>query len=263
MHKIKTFIIILILALFFVLNYSWLDSKIEGFLVEEAIYETAKVSRIIDGDTIEIESGEKVRLLGINTPEKGEKYYAEAKNFLEEYISNETIQLEYGDEKFDKYNRILAYIHFNEENINLKIVEEGFATPYFPSGKDVHYYEFSDAWNACLDSNKNLCEKSQNSCSACIILKEFDYYDEEIIFSNSCNFSCSLDKWKIKDEGRKEYTFENFILEGGENVRIIVGSGNNDDSNLFWENETSVWTSSGDTLFLRDEKGKLILLERY
>ena len=47
---------------------------------------SAIVSRIIDGDTIELQNGERVRLLGINTPEKGQPYYEEATNRLKELI---------------------------------------------------------------------------------------------------------------------------------------------------------------------------------
>jgi len=47
---------------------------------------SAIVPRIIDGDTIELQNGERVRLLGINTPEKGQPYYEEATNRLQELI---------------------------------------------------------------------------------------------------------------------------------------------------------------------------------
>ena len=55
--------------------------------------ETVIASRIIDGDTIVV-NNVSIRLLGMNTPERGEKYYQEAKNYLALLISNKTIWLE-------------------------------------------------------------------------------------------------------------------------------------------------------------------------
>ena len=126
-----------------------------------------------------------VRLLGINSPEKGELYYDEAEKFLEGLILNKTIKLEKGREDKDKYGRLLRYIFINDKNINLKIVEEGLANFYFPSGKDVYYESFKEAWENCLKGNKNLCKKSVDKCSYCIELKKFDYQNQEIVFINS------------------------------------------------------------------------------
>ena len=244
---------------FFIINYSFLDKALENFLIDS---ETVRVERIIDGDTIIINQT-SVRLLGINSPERGETYYPEAKEFLEELILNKTVKLEFGREKYDKYKRILAYVFISNENINLKLVEEGFANFYFPSGKDFYYNDFESSWKKCVENNKNLCEKSKNVCLECIELKNFDVKNQEIIFHNSCNFNCDLSKWEIKDEGRKSFIFPDFVLESKNGVKIIVEEGNNNEENLFWKNEEYVWTKSGDTLFLRDDKGRLVLWENY
>jgi micrococcal nuclease len=251
----------------FTINYSFLDKKLENFLTN---YETGIVERIIDGDTIVINQT-SVRLLGINTPEKGEIYYPEAKKFLEKLISNKTIKLEFGKEKYDIYKRILAYVFFKGENINLRLVDEGFANLYFPSGKDSYYNDFEEAWKKCIKNNKNLCEKSINICAECIELKNFDYKNQEVIFYNKCDFNCELTNWKIKDEGRKNFIFPKFILREGKNVKVTVsntlkGTSENvidNQDEIFWKRDTYVWTKSGDTLFLRDEKEKLVLWENY
>ncbi len=267
-QKLKTskkeviFLAFLVIAIFFI-NYSYLDKKIQNFIYSQGDYEIAIASRIIDGDTLEIKSGEKIRLLGINTPEKGEKYYEEAKDFLNKSIFNKTIELEFSKDKYDKYKRVLAYVYLKEENLNLEIVRNGFANPYFPSGKDIHYNKFILAWNECINKNLNLCRKSEDKCSLCIELKNFDYRKEEIVFYNKCNFSCDLTGWNIKDEGRKKFVFENFILGNKKEVRIKTGNGTNSESRLFWKDETYVWTRTGDTLFLRDKEGDLVLEKRY
>lgn len=252
-------LIILILTLFLV-NYSFLDSKLEEFLNQ---YESANITRIIDGDTVKNSEDESIRLLGINSPEKGKPYYDKSKNFLKNKIFNKTVKLKFVNEKRDRYDRILAYIILNGKNINLELVRRGFANFYFPSGKDVYYDEFKKAWEKCIKDNKNLCKKSKDVCSSCIKLEKFDYKNQKIIFDNSCNFSCDLTDWSIKDEGRKEFVFDDFILDKDDKVEIIVGDGLNTEDKLFWKNENYVWTKTGDTLFLRDDDYDLVLWESY
>ncbi len=252
-------IISLLIIALLVINYPFLDKALQKFLTN---YETIHVDRVIDGDTI-VSNKTSIRLLGINSPERGELYYTEAKEFLEKLILNETVDLEFGKEKYDKYQRTLAYLYINRENINLKLVEKGFANFYFPSGKDNYYNKFKDAWEECINNNLNLCENSVNNCSQCIELRELSVDNQQVILYNNCNFSCDLTNWEIKDEGRKKFVFEDFVLNVNKEVSIVVGDGIDNSFTLYWSGEEYVWTETGDSLFLRDEDGKLVLWESY
>lgn len=257
--KKETVFLISLIILLIAINYSWLDSLVINSFSN---YEFAKIDRVIDGDTIK-SNETSIRFLGINTPEKKEKYYQEAKDFLEQKVLNKTVQLEYGKDKTDRYNRSLAYVFLNNKNVNIELIESGLANYYFPSGKDVYYNDFKEAWETCLKNNKNLCEKSKNICAECIKLKEFNYNSQEVVFYNSCDYDCDLNNWKIKDEGRKNFIFSSFNLKPKNEIKIKVGEGVNNEEILFWTGEEYVWTKTGDTLFLRDSDGKLILWEGY
>ena len=239
--------------------YDFLDAKLQGYLVNS---ETAFIDEVIDGDTVK-SNGTSIRLLGINTPERGEIYYLEAKEFLESLVLNKTVRLEFGKEREDRYDRTLAYLYIRGENINLKLVEEGYANIYFPSGRDNYYNQFTQAWEECVYINRNLCEISKDECADCIELRRFDYENEIIILENICDFDCELTGWEIKDEGRKKFVFPEFVLEENKQVTILIGEGDNDENNLFWENQDYVWTDTGDTLFLRSPDGKLVLWKNY
>lgn len=89
----------------------------------------ANAVKIIDGDTFITDSGERVRLIGMDTPEKNEYYYKEAKKRLEDLILNKTILLENDQGKKDKYGRYLRYVFINDTFVNIKLVEEGYARP--------------------------------------------------------------------------------------------------------------------------------------
>lgn len=267
MYSKKTDAIILglLVLLFLLINYSFLDNKLEDFL-NAGKTEDVFITRVIDGDTIEAkDKNESIRLLGINTPERGEPYYSEAKEFLEDMILNKTVKLEYGKERYDIYKRTLAYVFLDEgeESVNLEIVKNGLANYYFPKGKDKYYNDFKDAWNFCINSEKNLCKKSENVCASCVELKAFDYIRDEIVFYNKCSFSCNLTNWKIKDSGRKTFVFPKFSLSSDSEVLIKVGDGKNTGNVLFWRGEEYVWTPEGDVLFLRDGAGDLVLWKSY
>ncbi|HOW37267.1 MAG TPA: thermonuclease family protein [Candidatus Pacearchaeota archaeon] len=262
--KYRVLLVMLIFLLLFV-NYEFLNDELSKLLTDS---EYALVTRVIDGDTLELEDGERVRLLGINTPEKGEAYYNEAKELLENLTLNKTVRVEFGKKKYDLYDRTLAYIFVEntpEQDVfvNVKIVEQGFANLYFPESQKLHYAEFAEAWESCLEKNQNLCEKSLAKCAPCIELKQLNYNSQKVVFENICNFSCDLNDWKIKDEGRKNFIFDDFFLNSNSEVSIIVGNKTDTKDILYWKKETYVWTESGDSLFLRDSAGKLVLWESY
>ena len=238
------------------MNYTSLDSFIIKNLSNE---ETIMVERVIDGDTVVDTDGVHYRLLGINTPERGEYLYAEAKKFMEENVLNVSLTAEKKGK--DLYDRELAYLYNGEKNINVEVAREGYANTYFPEGKDSHYIEFAYAWEECIQNKINLCEKSLNKCASCIELREWDFDNQKVVFYNKCNFDCSFNKWTIKDEGRKKFVFGNFTLKNLESVNIIVGEETNTKDRLYWKNQTYVWTYTGDSLFLRDSEGKLVLWE--
>lgn len=258
MKKGRELLLLLILiAVFIAFNYTSLDSFVTRTFSNE---ETIIIDRVIDGDTVVYKTGnisQSVRLLGINTPEKGEYLYSEAKKFLEEHVLNLSLIAE--KQGKDRYDRELVYLYNGKKNINKEIVKEGYANYYFPEGKDAHFSEFAGAWEECISSNKNLCEKSLDKCSECIELKEWDFDNQKLGFYNACEFDCSLNKWTIKDEGRKKFVFQNFNLENNKYVYVVVGNKTDTSEKLYWKGETYVWTSSGDSIFLRDSQGKLVL----
>jgi len=258
--KQKNILLLLFFIILFVgLNYNFLDKFVLGFLVN---YEIVEVERVIDGDTIVV-NGSSRRLLGINSPEKGEKYSLEAKEYLENWVLEKDVGLKYGAEKEDRYGRGLVYTFVGTENINLKLVEQGFANYYFPSGKDSYYNNFRKAWEKCIGNNINLCEKSIDVCGECVELKIFNFEDEVVIFENVCDFDCDLNNWEIKDEGRKTFLFENFVLKNGEEIIILVDDLEDEEGVFYWSGKNYVWTNTGDTLFLRDREGRLVLWESY
>jgi micrococcal nuclease len=95
-----------------------------------------KVTRVVDGDTIHVKVGtktEKVRLLGIDAPERGVCYSDQAKAQLRRFVLNKLVRLQ-GDRtqaKRDRFKRLLAYVHLaNGKDVEIEMLRGGFVTVY-------------------------------------------------------------------------------------------------------------------------------------
>ena len=121
------------------------------------------VVRVVDGDTVVLDGNEKVRLIGINSPETvdprravqwyGKEASARAKALLE----GRRVRLEYDVERKDRYDRTLAYL-FREDGlfVNMALVEEGYAFAYrYPP--NVKYAErFREAERGAREGSRGL-----------------------------------------------------------------------------------------------------------
>lgn len=93
---------------------------------------TTKVTRVIDGDTFVTETGEKVRIIGINAPEISDIFGQEAKQHLANLIDQKIIDLQPDNILNDKdnYSRLLRYVILDGIDINKQMILDGFATAF-------------------------------------------------------------------------------------------------------------------------------------
>ncbi len=123
------------------------------------------VTRVVDGDTIEVALGgktEKIRLIGVDTPEtvhptRGEEPYGrEASNFTKTRLDGNQIGLEFDVEERDRYGRLLAYVWLGDVLFNEVLVFEGYAqvATYPPNVKYVD--RFTVAQKAAREANRGL-----------------------------------------------------------------------------------------------------------
>lgn len=89
------------------------------------------VTKVIDGDTITVEGGEHIRLLGIDADEKDYPCYEPAKIRLEELVLNKKVKLEKDKTDTDRYKRCLRTVFIKNQNIGLELVKEGLAIARF------------------------------------------------------------------------------------------------------------------------------------
>ncbi len=104
-------------------------------VVTEALapVETFIVTNVVDGDTLDLDNGERVRLVGIDTPEKGQCGADEAAFVLTALTLNKTITLEPSDEDRDKYGRLLRYVLVDGVDAGGQLLAQGYAIPRYNS----------------------------------------------------------------------------------------------------------------------------------
>ncbi len=108
--------------------------------------ETARVTRVIDGDTIDVRlnSGrtERVRYIGVNTPENDETCYYEATAANAELVEGQEVNLFSDSSNTDQYGRLLRYVYVGEVFVNGVLVEEGWAESVRYEPDVQHYHAF-------------------------------------------------------------------------------------------------------------------------
>ena len=128
--------------------------------------DTYLVTRVIDGDTIEIEGGKKVRYLGIDTPETVDPrkpvqcFGIEASNENKKLVLGKRVKLEKDISETDKYGRLLRYVYVDDIFVNDYLVRNGYAYAVtFPP--DVKYQQ------QFLEAQKEARENKRGLWSAC------------------------------------------------------------------------------------------------
>ncbi|MFA6357539.1 MAG: thermonuclease family protein [Candidatus Omnitrophota bacterium] len=152
-------IILLFIGLLGLTGYLFCDDLDSRFHSQEEVklqipfgrnidYNNILVSRAVDGDTLVLENNERVRLIGIDTPEMHEsnklnrdaqrsgqdveaikQMGRQAYEFTKKLVEGKRVRLEFDVDRHDKYKRTLAYVYLEDGTfLNAKIVEEGYAS---------------------------------------------------------------------------------------------------------------------------------------
>ncbi|QIK68546.1 DUF2510 domain-containing protein [Nocardioides sp. HDW12B] len=118
---------------------------------------TFYVSRIIDGDTIELGNGETVRLVGIDTPEVGECGFEAAAANLSNLVLGEMVSLGESDEDRDSYGRLLRYVDLGDMDAGLRLIKNGRAIAAYDSRDGYGFHPRETVYVANDRGARNLC----------------------------------------------------------------------------------------------------------
>ena len=125
----------------------------------------AAVTRVVDGDTVEVSLGgttEDVRYIGVDTPETvapGEPvecFGKPASHFNERLVEGEDVRLVFDDERRDRYGRLLAYVYLGGTFVNAELVRRGYARTLTIAPNTDHAPLFARLQQAAGDAGRGL-----------------------------------------------------------------------------------------------------------
>jgi endonuclease YncB( thermonuclease family) len=119
---------------------------------------TGKAVKIIDGDTFDLLSNGtvyRIRLNGIDCPERGQAYYQQAKQALASYCANAVLTVKYKSK--DRNGRLLGDVFVNGKHVNLWLVQQGYAWHFKKYSSDA---QLAGAETAARNAKRGLWKES-------------------------------------------------------------------------------------------------------
>lgn len=141
-------------------KYSDTECKVE---------ESGVCTKVVDGDTIYLDNGEKIRFVGVNTPERGVEGYIASKNFVQKLCLNKEVGIDVDDSKHsDRYGRTLGVVIVDGKNVNEMLLKEGLAEIMYMPPSEFYPYDWanSDTHVANTHSTSSTSHSSSTSSSS-------------------------------------------------------------------------------------------------
>lgn len=242
--------------------------------VPRAADQMASLVRVEDGDSLLVEIDgveERVRLLGVDAPERGECHAERSKQGLETMIAG-SIGLVGSDR--DRFGRTLAYASSGDTDLNLSAIQSGsaIATLGHPRAAEFLAAEAEAA-------KRGVGMWAEDACGATLPLPDVRVWsvaaDPPGRDENSPNSEFAavtnggppidLTGWVLRD-GTSSHRFRfpsGFVLGTGATVLVRSGCGTPTPTDLYWCSDEPVWGNLGDIALLLDDRGTVVSHLRY
>jgi endonuclease YncB( thermonuclease family) len=116
---------------------------------------TYLVTRVVDGDTIELGNGAGVRIVGIDTPEAGACGFEAATSSMVRMVQGKRVRLTLSDEDADRYGRLLRYVNVGEMDAGLRQIKRGLAIARYDSRDGYGFHAREPRYVAADRASKN------------------------------------------------------------------------------------------------------------
>ena len=275
----------------------------------------ATVVEVVDGDTVKIRydngTRDTVRLLGIDTPEvhaentPGEfegvpdteqarqclrQSGVRASNVVEDRLAGERVGLGFDENEGRRgyYDRLLAYVYLDGEQVNYRLVAEGHARVYdseFVEGE--RYYAAEERareagrglWTcttATADGGQTTASdggEAERTADATLDVSVHadaagpdgdNLTDEYVTLTNTGDDALDVGGWTVSDEADHVYTVaEGTKIASGASLTVYTGSGSDTGTDRYWGRDSPVWNNDGDTVTVRDAEGVTVATRTY
>lgn len=245
--------------------------------------------RLLGVDTPEVHTeNDPAEFEGIPENEEGRQWLRDwghkASEFARAELEGETVTIETDDEadRRGSYGRLLVYLKHDGGVFNRQLLRQGYARLYESQFSDREMYEELEAdaqagdiglWNF-ERSSATATPVPDGGSSQGLAIAEIhadasgsdheNLNGEYITFENTGQEAIDMGGWTVEDEANHAYTVpDGFTLAAGDQVTLYTGSGDDTQSSLYWGSESAVWNNDGDTIYVRDDSGTVVLERTY
>jgi endonuclease YncB( thermonuclease family) len=225
-------------------------------------FETALVVQVLDGDTIEVlveGVAQRLRYIGIDSPEDGQPYSAEAEALNRALVEGKQVVLEKDVSESDRFERLLRYVFLLDSTfVNAELVRLGMAhaAAYEPDTSYQGYFEEMQA--IAQEEGLGIWGQPEPTATNPVVgegliidpaCSQFNApgndnenkNEEYVCVVNPGAEGIDLNGWVLHDEYGWKYTFPVFILRAGTGVMVRTGCGEDSELDLHWcRNDTAV-----------------------
>ncbi len=231
---------------------------------------TREVVRVIDGDTVVLNGGERVRIDHINTPEKKEELGPEAGAHARKLCQGKMVRVE-GDSR-DGYGRLLGDIICDGKSLAHQMVSSGLAHVFLIPPFDADKAQVLLAAQAKARERKIGIWDTGRYQGAFHITSfhanakgrdKFNLNGEYLRIANVTSIEQSLSGYTLVNRKGEEFLFGDVKIPGGHTVMVLSGHGEDQTDpkkqiRLFWRRKDEAWNNWGDTATLRDAAEKVV-----
>lgn len=244
------------------------------------------VTRVIDGDTIEVDIAGaiyKVRYIGIDTPEPDDKrpefcaLAQEATRYNRQLVEGKPVRLEKDVSETDQYGRLLRYVYVGDTLVNAELVRQGlaWAIPYEP---DIKYQDTLEKAEAEARQDKiGIWQETQPPLPIIVGNVQITYIfydglvpraesDEYVEITNLGDQPQELTGCILTDisEEYPSFIFPSYILAPGESIRVYTNEYHPEWGGFSFEYSQAIWNNTEpDIAVLYDNQGKEISRKSY
>ncbi|MBN1458564.1 MAG: thermonuclease family protein [Armatimonadetes bacterium] len=232
-----------------------------------------RVVSVIDGDTMVVampgRSDEQVRLIGIDSPESGERFSSEATQALDRLVRGGTVRLETDVETRDQYDRLLAYIWVGAVMANAELLRQGLATLYTVP-PNIRYQEVlqvaqdeaqcarAGVWGEPSESPLRIVAVEYDAPGDDSLNLNEEYVTFEVLVGGT------LLGYSVEDETGHRFRFPDLVFARGDVIRLLSGVGKDTKTDLHWgASGAAIWNNDGDTVKVLDPSDRIVASYQY
>lgn len=239
----------------------------------EAAPDTGRVVQVYDGDTLTLESGDRIRLRWVNTPElrPKEDYGVEAREAAKALVLGKEVNLVFGKVKRDGYGRLIAAVEVDGVDLSTHLLELGLAHLFIIPPDSADHTKRRAAQTKARAASRGIwsTERYEGVLHITSFHANADGDDRENVngeYLRVCNVSdrpVDLDGFRISEQSGGSWTLPPLLVPPGHTFKIHSGKGANqgDPSEqlaVFLGSDTPIWNNTRDRATLYDRHGRVI-----